>query len=393
MRHVRSHFRKGLTLPFPAVAEADKASGDRALHFPGILNPGGFSYGSAGAPASQLTVLSGLVLAPTINRGDNKGHHTTGRWLTLNHRQISHFWLQFAVGLLAVCSVQTASAQVPSKSEDASIGQPKASRENLSPSDTTTSNTTTSNVVIDLRPRFKEWGLSIRAQGSRGTCSVFTITGAIEYALNKKQRRASRLSVEFLNWASNQAIGASGDGGFFSDLWRGFKRYGICDEKEMPYASDFDPKRQPSNAALDQARQCREAGLRLHWIKPWDPNRGLNDEQFAALKETLRQQWPVCGGFLWPKQAKWTDGVLQMATRDHVRDGHSVLLVGFRDDLAQPGGGVFLVQNSSNGPRNGALSYEYVRAYMNDAVWIGYDENRSFPESNHDSLHDMILDE
>ena len=57
------------------------------------------------------------------------------------------------------------------------------------------------------------------------------------------------------------------------------------------------------------------------------------------------------------------------------RDGHSVLLVGFRDDTAQPGGGVFLIQNTSKGPRDGAMSYEYVRAYMNDAAWISYEED------------------
>ena len=79
------------------------------------------------------------------------------------------------------------------------------------------------------------------------------------------------------------------------------------------------------------------------------------------------------------KQAEWEDGVLQMASRENVRDGHSVLLIGYRDDPSQPGGGVFLVQNTSKGPRQGALSYKYVRAYMNDAAWIGYDEDRPSP--------------
>ena len=147
----------------------------------------------------------------------------------------------------------------------------------------------------------------------------------------------------------------------------------------MPYVLEFAPKRRPSDAALAHARHCRKAGLRQYWIKPWDPNRGLNDEQFAAVKATLRRRWPVCGGFLLPKQAEWEDGVLQMVSRAHVRDGHSVLLVGFRDDPSQPGGGVFLVQNTSKGPRNALMSYEYVRAYMNDAVWIGYDVDGQSP--------------
>jgi len=265
--------------------------------------------------------------------------------------------VSIVVGLGLCCVVQ------------AQQGQPKTGRVILPSSD----------ARVDLRPLFKERGLATRAQGSRGTCSAFTITRAIEYALGKKQRRTSRLSVEFLNWASNQVIGERRDGGFFSDLWKGFERYGICDEDEMPYVSEFDPQRRPSDAALAHARKRRETGLRLHWIKPWDPNRGLSDEQFAAVKETLRRQRPVCGGFLWPKQAEWADGVLQWASRENVRDGHSVLLVGFRNDASLPGGGVFLVQNTSKGPRHGAMSYQYVRAYMNDAAWIGYDEDRSPP--------------
>ena len=100
---------------------------------------------------------------------------------------------------------------------------------------------------VDLRPAFGHWGLPSRAQGVRPTCSVFVVTGAMEYALADKQRHGTRLSVEFLNWASNRAIRKRADGG------------------------------------------------------------------------------------------------------------------------------VFLVRNSSKGPRNGAMSYEYVRAYMNDALWIDYD--------------------
>jgi hypothetical protein len=292
----------------------------------------------------------------------------------MKRRQISHLWRRMAMVLLAVFSAMSVAAQTPSEYDHGPVGQPKGGQVRRSSSDATTSDASS-----DLGPIFKERGLSTRAQGSRGTCSAFTITRAIEFALGEKQRRASRLSVEFLNWASNQAIGKRRDGGFFSDLWKGFERYGICDEDEMPYASEFDPRLRPSTAALAHARRLRDAGLRTHWIKPWDPTQGLNDEQFVAVKETLRQRRPVCGGFLWPKQAQWKDGVLKMASRENVRDGHSVLLVGFRDDPAQPGGGVFLVQNTSKGPRRGEMSYEYVRAYMNDAVWIGYDEDGSSP--------------
>ena len=58
---------------------------------------------------------------------------------------------------------------------------------------------------IDLRPVFANWGLPVRLQGGRGTCSVFTVTSALEYALASQQRHGTPVSVEDLNWAANQA--------------------------------------------------------------------------------------------------------------------------------------------------------------------------------------------
>ena len=139
---------------------------------------------------------------------------------------------------------------------------------------------------------------------------MFAITGAIEYALAEKEQRGTRLNVEFLNWASNRTINRQADGGFFSDLWKGFQSHGICDEDDMPYVATFDPSRQPSNAALERAGQIQEARFQLHWIKPWNPRKGLSERQFLGVKEALRKGWPVCGGFLWPKNAKSSDGVL-----------------------------------------------------------------------------------
>ncbi|MHB0957063.1 MAG: DUF2961 domain-containing protein [Pirellulaceae bacterium] len=223
---------------------------------------------------------------------------------------------------------------------------------------------------VDLRPNFESRGLITRVQGNRGTCSVFVMTGVIEYAVAGRQGRSSPLSVEFLNWASNQAAGEAEDGGFFSDLWKGFARFGICLEEDMPYRDSFDPQIQPSNKALERASSLSSLGLQLHWIKQWNPHHGLTDEQFIRIKETLQRRYPVCGGFLWPKQQQWEEGVLTMCPRNAVRDGHSVLLVGYRDDPSQPGGGLFLIRNTAGESRDGCLTYEYVRTYMNDAVWV-----------------------
>ncbi len=240
---------------------------------------------------------------------------------------------------------------------------PKVGEASAAPEDTSSS--------IDLSPIFAERGLATRCQGDRGTCSVFVVTDAIEYAIAGRQRQSVRLSVEYLNWASNQTTKTLQDGGFFSDLWNGCAKFGICPEEAMPYSNRFDPTVHPSEQAMTQAKNILGRGLQLYWIKPWNPHQGLNNKQFAEIKHTLRQGWPVCGGFLWPKQPRWAHGVLQMCPRTAVRDGHSVLLVGYRDDPAMPGGGGFLIRNTAGDSREGMLTYEYVRAYMNDAAWIG----------------------
>ena len=199
----------------------------------------------------------------------------------------------------------------------------------------------------DLRPLFARWGLDARRQGKRGTCSVFVITGAIEFAKAKTRGSSERLSVEFLNWAANVTHGDQKDGGFFADLWNGFTAHGICPEEDMPYRDEFDPKREPGEFARDQGSQAHALGLGLRWIKAWNPRKGVNAAQLAEIKRTLLRGWPVAGGFLWPKDPQWDDGVLRMCPRPEVRDGHSVLLVGFVDDPVKPGGGTFIIRDSN----------------------------------------------
>lgn len=223
---------------------------------------------------------------------------------------------------------------------------------------------------VDLRPALERFGLSPRVQGGRPTCSVFTVATALEFAVAKRHGQTPRLSVEFLNWASNKTCGDFQDGGFFSDLWKGFAVYGVCAETNMAYEAKFEPTHEPSAAALNDARTRLALGLQLHWLKPWDVKTGLTPAAFTAIKQTLANGWPVCSGLRWPKQERWVEDVLQSCPAADVRDGHSVLLVGYRDDATQPGGGVFLFRNTSHGGKDGAMPYAYAQEFMNDAVWV-----------------------
>lgn len=223
---------------------------------------------------------------------------------------------------------------------------------------------------VDLRPKFAGFGLTPRVQGGRGTCSVFAVTQALEFAAARKKGAGERLSEEFLNWASNQALGQAADGGFFSDLWKGYEKFGVCTDAAMPYRERFEPDSPPSADAMAQAAATQKLGLQLHWIKEWDVNTGLTPDHLASIKKTMAGGWPVFTGLRWPKRAEWNNNVLQMAAPADVFDGHSILFVGYRDDPVMPGGGVFIFRNSSGPARESEMTYEYALAYANDAAWI-----------------------
>lgn len=228
---------------------------------------------------------------------------------------------------------------------------------------------------VDLGPTMRQYGLCPRSQGSRGTCSVFAVAGALEYALAEASGNGTPLSVEYLNWASHQCSGRQADGGFFHEIWRGFQRFGICPEEMMPYQAQFT-RAEPSQAARDAAARALAVPLKIVWIKEWDPSTGLAPEQLASIRRALRGGNPVFCGLRWPRQEQWKERVLQMCPPSEVFDGHSVLLIGYRADAALPGGGGFLIWNSGGGEREGILPYAYAAAYANDAAYIQASKQR-----------------
>ena len=203
---------------------------------------------------------------------------------------------------------------------------------------------------VDLRPELTALGLIPRPQGWRGTCSVFTTCSAIEWAWAKHRGQPQRLSVEFLNWAASQAAGGPSDGAFFHNALAGFERFGLCAEESMPYREAYDPNLAPSPEALAEAAAtmpANRAGLLVHWIVPWEPNRfGLTDAQFAEVKAVLDRGYPVAAGA-----------------------GHSRLLVGYRDDPALPGGGAFLTEDSALA-RFDEVTYDFVKNEVADVFWV-----------------------
>jgi hypothetical protein len=226
---------------------------------------------------------------------------------------------------------------------------------------------------VDLVPEFVRLGLTARAQGARDVCSLFAVTALAEFESGRSARRpASRLSVEYLIWAANEATGRTGDQAMFYEAEAGLEKLGICRDGLMPYESTPDPRRSPSAAARDDAR-TRARRWRVHWVRRWNVARPMSVGEFRGIKSALAAGHPVACGLRWPKEPRG-HALLDVPPPDGVRDGHSIALVGYTDDRGQNGGGTFVFRNSA-GPEwgdggYGLMSYAYVRAYANEALWI-----------------------
>jgi hypothetical protein len=199
---------------------------------------------------------------------------------------------------------------------------------------------------IDLRPNFAKWGLPLRKQGARNTCSVFASVGAMEYAFARQLDRGVPLSVEFSNWAGDQVIRRAQDGHYFTSIIRGYQKFGVCAEEEMPYAPKFRADYEPSERALIAARDLQSHKLAFHWLRPNDGTKGLTDEHIAQCKAILAEGWPIAAGSY-----------------------HSILFVGFEDDAALDGGGQFLVRDSG-GHHEKTLTYAAAKERMCDLFWV-----------------------
>ena len=201
--------------------------------------------------------------------------------------------------------------------------------------------------AVDLRPAYAHFGLGVRRQGRRGTCSVFTAVGALELALAIRRGAGAPLSVEFLNWAANQATGhPEGDGQFFHNCIRGFERHGVARDASMPYARAHDPARAPSEAALAEGRAARAEGLRFRWLKPIGTPKGAMPAELQACREVLARGLPVAAGSY-----------------------HSVLFVGYETGPEHPGGGRFVTHDSGAGAAR-HMSFEEAAGRLNDLFWV-----------------------
>lgn len=230
---------------------------------------------------------------------------------------------------------------------------------------------------VDLRPSIQANALQIKNQGNRNTCSVFAVNFCHEFlwATQKKFGMGADFSEEYLNYVKNVACNIKKDGGFFSQIDKGYQSWGVYMSGLVPYKPSYDPNFKVPQAYMDVAKKWDRA--KADFIKVWNPNMGASDAQVQKACQYLDQNIPVAGGFLWPNSLQFEDkfGLPTMvvpAQRNQVYDGHSVALVGYKKSNLFAGGGYFIIRNSW-GPGWGEAGYaympfDYVKKYANDLL-------------------------
>lgn len=199
---------------------------------------------------------------------------------------------------------------------------------------------------VDLRPDFEKFGFKQRAQGKRGTCSVFATLAAVEFEIARHRGKIEPLSVEFANWAANEVTNRKDDGDFFHNIIRGIENHGLCAESAMPYQREFDKDLAPSDELKATAKtNVQNLKITFHWLKDWKQKPGLEDADLQKIKETLAVGHPVSAGSY-----------------------HSILFVGFEDDESLPGGGRLFIADSNRRERE--ISYEKAKERFCDMFWV-----------------------
>jgi hypothetical protein len=245
---------------------------------------------------------------------------------------------------------------------------------------------------VDLRPKIRQFGLPIRNQGNRGTCTVFATTFLIEYqkASMAGSPGAHILSEEYLNWAGNKVAHEASDGGFFTKFIPGYEKWGISGAKQMVYRATYDPTHPatPSKIAIKSAQSMFPVKYPFVILKVWDNTKGMTRAELQKALATLRSGRPVATGIWWLSTFATVNVHGVPLLKDYPRsansnpdpsknpmfDGHSIDLVGFKESPAFPGGGFFIFRNSfgrSFGNAGyGFVSFQYLRTYSNDAIAI-----------------------
>ncbi len=225
--------------------------------------------------------------------------------------------------------------------------------------------------TASIRQNFAAFDLPVCSQNGPW-CWDYTTVGVLEYEAAAQLGQKCALSPGYLAWSA-QATDSKGSGGSnFGRANRGLENFGA-----VPLASCGEPVGNSIPSPDSQAVALGQSfgDIELHWIRFWN-RKPASTEQLSAMKSDIVAGHPVAVGMQWPNHASFVPGstLLKTPRKRQVFDGHCVILVGYDDDPAIPGGGSFTFRNSWGegwGDKGYAkMSYAMLGFCVNDAFSI-----------------------
>ena len=224
----------------------------------------------------------------------------------------------------------------------------------------------------DLSERFTALDLPICRQNGPW-CWAYTTMGVVEFELGSRQGHKTQLSPGYLTWAAQETDAQGSGGSNFGRANRGLEQFGAVplERGGIPPTGGHIPA--PSEEVINVGRSFDD--LSFHWIRFWN-RKEMPDSQLNAIKADISNGHPVAVGMQWPNHLSFAPNSRMMNVPEHsdVFDGHCVILVGYTDDAAVPGGGSFRFRNSwgANWGDKGyaSMPYDLLRFCINDAYSV-----------------------
>ncbi|KNY27067.1 beta/gamma crystallin-related protein [Pseudobacteroides cellulosolvens] len=222
---------------------------------------------------------------------------------------------------------------------------------------------------VDLRDEINNRGISVRNQGSRGTCVLQALTFLEEYALTGTYGTSyNHMSIDYGIQAGNRVIGEQQDeSSSFNKFYRGYNEFGAITDSSWSYDGNADYNYNSWDAVFSNfigaGQSLLQDGYRLAGKCLREGGEGpVTDEQIDEVIGYLNRGIPVA----------------------QAHAGHATAIVGYERNSSYDGGGYFLYRNSWDTTFEdqgyGKYTFGEMKAANNNVALFVFETASQFPK-------------